>query len=307
MLGMRKPEQTEKSLSLLGRKGIRVVNDEIISIDVAGKTVRTRNDEFSFDHLVIALGADYAFDSIPGFREHAHHIYDLNSTVRFRDALGNFSGGAIAMGVSRTPFKCPAAPYEAVLLVEHLLRSKGLKDRVKLTFFTPEGLPLPSAGPEIGTGVAEMLKSRGIEARFKVKLSEVKSHEAAFEDGSTIPFDLLFAVPPHRCPQPVVDAGLTDQTGWVPVDPATMRTSHEGVYAVGDVTSIPTPSGYVPFPPQGRRVRPQAGGDCFSQHRNRNQRQRCSEGLRWKRGVLPNDWRQRGGLRERDMVLHSSS
>ncbi len=250
MLGMRKPEQTEKSLTPLSRKGIKVVNDEVLSIDVAGKTVKTRQDGFSFDYLVVSLGAEYAVDAIPGYRERAHHIYDLDSAVRFRDALENFSGGTIAMGVSRTPFKCPAAPYEAVLLVEHLFKSKGLRDKVKLTFFTPEGLPLPSAGPEIGTGVAEMLKSRGIDARFKVKLTEVKAREAVFEDGSVIPFDLFFSVPPHRCPQPVADAGLTDQTGWVPVEPATMRTKHEGVYAVGDATSIPTPAGYVPFLPK---------------------------------------------------------
>jgi sulfide:quinone oxidoreductase len=248
MLGMRKPEQTEKSLSPLSRKGIKVVCDEVTSIDVAGKKVKTKGDEYPFDYLVIALGAEYAPDSIPGFKENAHHIYGLESAIRFRDAIENFQGRAIAMGISRTPFKCPAAPYEAALLVEHHFKEKGLE--VKITFFTPEGLPLPSAGPEIGNGVAELMKSRGIEARFKMKLMEVRPGEALFEDGSTIPFDLLFAVPPHKCPQPVVDAGLTDRSGWVPVDPSTMRTQHAGVYAVGDVASVATPSGYVPFLPK---------------------------------------------------------
>jgi sulfide:quinone oxidoreductase len=250
MLGMRKPEQTERSLSALGHKGIEVVNDEILSINLGENIVRTRNSSFPFDYLIIALGAEYAPESIPGFKEHAHHIYDLESAIRFRDAIEHFSGDTIAMGVSRTPFKCPAAPYEAVLLVEHLLRAKGLRDKVKMTFFTPEGLPLPSAGPDIGKGVAEMLKSRGIDARYKVKLTGVKANEAIFEDGSTIPFDLFFAVPPHKCPQPVVESGLTDQTGWIPVAPATMRTRNEDIFAVGDVTSVATPSGYVPFLPK---------------------------------------------------------
>ncbi len=250
MLGMRKPEQTEKDLSPLGRKGIRVVNDEVLSIDLTGRSVKTRGSEHLFDYLVIALGAEYAPGLIPGFKEHAHHIYDLESAIRFRDAIGSFSGGTIAMGVSRTPFKCPAAPYESALLVEHHFREAGVGGKVKMVFFTPEGLPLPSAGLEIGNGVANLMKSRGIDARFKVKLTEVKANEAIFEDGSTIPFDLLFAVPPHKCPQPVVDAGLTDQSGWIPVDPATMQTQHAGVYAVGDVASVPTPSGYVPFLPK---------------------------------------------------------
>jgi sulfide:quinone oxidoreductase len=248
MLGIRKPEQTEKSLSLLKGKGIEVVNNEVHSIDIRKRMVKTTNDEFSFDYLVIALGAEYAPDTIPGFKENAHHIYDLEHAMRFRDAIESFSRGTIAVGVSRTPFKCPAAPYETSLLLEHYFRKKGVG--VKIEFFTPEGLPLPSAGPDIGNGTAELLRSRGIDARFRVKLTEVRPTEAVFEDGSTIPFDLLCAVPPHRCPKPVVDAGLTDQTGWIPVDPETMRTGYDYVYAVGDVTSVPTPSGYVPFLPK---------------------------------------------------------
>lgn len=250
MLGMRKPEQTEKSLSLLQRKGIMVVNDEVLSIDAGKKEVKTRNNQFSFDYLVIALGAEYAPDNIPGFKEYAHHIYDLESAVRFKDAIEKFTGGTIVMGVSRTPFKCPAAPYEAALLVQHYFEKKALGDKVKIRFFTPEGHPLPSAGPDIGKGTLELLNSRGIDARFKVKLTEVRQNEAVFDDGSIVPFDLFFAVPPHKCPQSVVDAGLTDQSGWIPVDPTTMQTKHEEVYAVGDVTSVPTPSGYVPFLPK---------------------------------------------------------
>lgn len=250
MLGMRKPEQTERSLSALKGKGIDVVNAEVTSIEVGKKLVRTKDGEFSFDHLIIALGAEYALDSVPGLKEHAHHIYDLESALRFKQAIEVFTGGNIAVGVSRMPFKCPAAPYETALLLDHYFKKKGLGDKIRIRFFTPEGLPLPSAGPEIGNGTLEFMKSRGIESRFKVKLTEVKPGEAIFEDSSTIPFDLLFAVPPHKCPQVVVDAGLTDQTGWVSVDPATMQTKFENVYAVGDVTSVPTPSGFVPYLPK---------------------------------------------------------
>ncbi len=250
MLGMRKPEQTERSLSPLKGKGIDVVNAEVTSIDAGKKLVRARNDEFSFDYLVIALGAEYAPDLVPGLKEYAHHTYDLESALRSKEAIEAFTGGNVAVGVSRTPFKCPAAPYETALLLDYHFKKKGFGDKVKITFFTPEGLPLPSAGPEIGDGTLDLMKSRGIESKFKVKLTEVKPSEAIFEDGSAIPFDLLFAVPPHKCPQVVVDAGLTDQTGWVPVDPATMQTKSERVYAVGDVTSVPTPSGFVPYLPK---------------------------------------------------------
>ncbi len=250
MLGMRKLEQVQKSLSPLNNKGIDLINDEIVSIDPEKKMVRTKSDELPFDYLIIALGAEYAIDLVPGFKDHVHHIYDLESALQSKKAVEEFPGGNIAVGVSRTPFKCPAAPYETALLLDYYYKKKGLGDKVKIRFFTPEGLPLPSAGPEIGNGTLDFMKSRGIDAKFKVKLTEVRPGEAVFDDGSTIPFDLLFAVPPHKCPQPVVDAGLTDQSGWIPVDPATMQTKYDGVYAVGDVASVPTPSGFVPYLPK---------------------------------------------------------
>ena len=39
----------------------------------------------------------------------------------------------------------------------------------------------------------------------------------------------------------VVEAGLTEDDGWIAVDPATMETRFPDVYAVGDVTSMPVP------------------------------------------------------------------
>ncbi len=250
MLGMRTPAQVEKSLSPLRRKGIDVVHDEVVSIDAAGKTVKTKGDSLAFDHLVVALGAELAPELVPGFREHAHSFYDAESALRAKEALDAFSGGDIAVGVSRAPFKCPAAPYEAALMLEDRLRKRGLGGKSHVSFFTPEGLPLPSAGPEIGNATLAFMTSRGIASKFKVKLTEVRPGEARFEDGSSLAFDLLLAVPPHRCPKPVVDAGLTDASGWVPVDPATMRTRLDDVYAIGDVAAVPTPSGFAPFLPK---------------------------------------------------------
>ncbi|MDG6916245.1 MAG: NAD(P)/FAD-dependent oxidoreductase [Nitrososphaerota archaeon] len=250
MLGMRRPDQVQKDLGALKKKGIKVINDEVSSIDVEKRVVGTKGGDLYYDHLVLALGAEYALDAVPGFREHARHIYDLESALRFKDAIERFQGGTVAIGISRTPFKCPAAPYEVAFLLEDHYRKKAIQDKVKFEFFTPESSPVPAVGPEIGNKVAELLRSRGINYHPKLRLEEIKQNELSFESGETIPFDLLFCVPPHVAPPPVVEAGLTNETGWIPVNPRTMETSHEGVYAVGDVTSIPTPSGYVPFLPK---------------------------------------------------------
>ncbi|MBI2125921.1 MAG: NAD(P)/FAD-dependent oxidoreductase [Thaumarchaeota archaeon] len=250
MLGLRKPEQVQKDLGSLKKKGIDVVTDEVTSIDLGEKHVKMTKRYLPYDYLIIVLGAEYVAETIPGLSQYAHHIYDLESTLRFKDTISKFSGGTIAIGIARTPFKCPAAPYEVALLLDDYFTRKGMRVKVKLEFFTPEGMPLPAAGPEIGGKVSELLKSRKIEYHSKVKLTEVGQNSLRFEDGSTIAYDLLFCVPPHSAPKPVIDAGLTDQTGWIPADPETLETKHKGVYAVGDVASISTPNGYVPYLPK---------------------------------------------------------
>ena len=250
MLGQRRPEQVQRPLKSLRRKGIHLVTGEVSKINLDVRQVEVGASKVSYDYLIIALGAQYAPAGIPGLAESSHHIYDLASTIRLRQALQEFDRGVVAVGVSRLPFKCPAAPYETALLVDHQLRARGLGGKYRIQFFTPEAMPLPAAGPEIGAQALEFLSSRGIESSFKAKLKEVRSDKAIFEDGSTMKFDLLIAVPPHIAPAAASEAGLTDETGWIPVDPTTMRTRHSNVYAIGDVTAIPTPSGFVPYLPK---------------------------------------------------------
>lgn len=232
MVGARNAEQVQRSLEVLDRKGINHVRDEVSRISLDNHEVKTRTGSFEFDHLVVALGADYDNETIPAF-DRAHHIYDLESAVRLRDELRKFDGGKVAVGVARTPFKCPAAPYEAALLIDHQLRVRQLRDKSSIAFFTPEGQPLPAAGPEIGGKVLTLFKERGIEWNPKEKLTGIQNGTCAFDSGKTVEFDLLFCVPPHKAPEPVVKAGLTNQTGWIPVNPRTMETKQEGVYTAG--------------------------------------------------------------------------
>jgi sulfide:quinone oxidoreductase len=63
-------------------------------------------------------------------------------------------------------------------------------------------------------------------------------------------FEVLFGVPPHRCPALLVDAGLAAANGWVRVNPRTLATDFPGVFAVGDCTAIMLAHG-LPLPKAG--------------------------------------------------------
>ncbi|MGQ9469782.1 MAG: NAD(P)/FAD-dependent oxidoreductase [Nitrososphaerales archaeon] len=171
--------------------------------------------------------------------------YQLDAAEKFKEALTTFSEGTLAVGVARTPFKCPAAPYEVALLIDYHLKKANIRDKVSIKFFTPEPQPLPVAGPVVGDMIKNMFSERGIEYNPNQKLVSVDSDkkELTFEKGEKMKFDLLFTVPPHKAPNVVKESGLTDASGWVPVDRKNLRTKYDDVYAIGDVTAIKLPSG----------------------------------------------------------------
>ncbi len=250
MIGKRTQDQVQKNIGVLKEKGINVINEEITSIDPVKKTVVTTTSEYTGDFLVVSLGAQYNPGAIPGFSEYAHHIYDLESAISFRDAVAGFERGSVAIGISQLPFKCPAAPYEVAFLLDDYFSRKGVRENIKINFYTPEPNPVPSVGPEIADKVLKLMGSRGISYHPQQKLKEVKKDHLAFESGDSMDYDLLFSVPPHVAPEPVVKAGMTDTSGWIPVNVKTLETKFPGVFAIGDVTSIPTPKGYVPYLPK---------------------------------------------------------
>ena len=251
MTGDREPEQIRRPLAGLLRRGIELVQAEVLGIDPVHRKVRTSATELAYDHLVLALGADLAPEAIPGLAVASHTFFTFDGAAQLRDSLRAFSGGRIAVVVSAMPYKCPGAPHEGAMLIADHFRRRGLSGRVEIHLFTPEPQPMPVAGPQLGDAVQGMLRSKGIEFHPLHKLTAVDpgAREMTFDNGLRATYDLLVAVPPHRAPKAVDEAGLTNQSGWVPVDPRTLRTSQDGVYAIGDVTAIPIPGRWKPEVP----------------------------------------------------------
>ena len=244
---MKDPGEGQRDLSELVRKDIDWVHAEIDRIDPAGKRVHTSSETLEGDYLIVALGADKHPEAIPGFAESACNLYDAAGAVQLREALKKFDSGRIVIVCCATPFSCPGAPYEAAFLVDSILRSKRNRNKVEIALYTPEPRPLPSTGTAMGEAILGMFKERNIEFHPQQKTRRIDSdaHKVFFEAGDA-PFDLLIGVPPHAAPRVVREAGLTDGTGWIPVDLQVLETTFAGVFAIGDITSVrqPNPTGF---------------------------------------------------------------
>ncbi|MBE7424271.1 MAG: NAD(P)/FAD-dependent oxidoreductase [Zoogloeaceae bacterium] len=252
LTGAREPADFTRPLSRLERRGVAFRQGQIVRIDPAARRVEAGGESFDADALIVALGAEYAPEAIPGLAEAGHNLYTLEGATAARDALAEFTGGRIVLLTAAPAYKCPAAPYEAALLVEDFLRRRGVRDATTLQFFAAEPQPMVVAGPEAGAAVRGLIEARGIAHHPQQQVSAVDavSRRLTFAGGLTAQFDLLLYVPPHRAPAVVREAGLTNEAGWIPVDRHTLQTPFEGVFAIGDVTTIPLKMGR-PLPKAG--------------------------------------------------------
>lgn len=250
MTGEKSEQEVTVSKEKVSQKGIKFINTEVNRIDVNNGIVTTGQGEFAYNYLVVALGAELAPEKVPGF-ESAFHMYTLEDAKKLRDALSSFRGGSIRLIISSTPFKCPPAPYEAAMLIDDYLRSKGLRDKSDIQIFTPERQPMPIAGPEVGDTVISMLNEKRIGFHNNAKVSSIdgSSKQIVFENGTREKYDLLIAIPPHTSPKVVRESDLADAaSGWIPVDPKNMQTRHDRVYAIGDVAAVKLPSSGMMLP-----------------------------------------------------------
>jgi sulfide:quinone oxidoreductase len=149
-------------------------------------------------------------------------------------------------------YKCPAAPYEAALLVDYHLGRLGLRDKSNVCLYAAEPGPMGTAGPEVSAAVKQMVEAKEVKYFPNHQVNSVDSAKKVirFANGSEVTFDLLIYVPPHRAPKAVRDAGLTGESGWVAVDRNKFSTKFQGVYAIGDVTAVPLKMGK-PLPKAG--------------------------------------------------------
>lgn len=240
--GSRKLEESQTPLEGLNAKGIEYLNDEVTKIDIAQDRVQAKGHGWiEYDYLIVALGAELAPDRIAGFVGRGYNLYDAQQVPRLREKLLALERGRVAVAIMGMPYKCPPAPYEASMLIDSMLTRHGTRNNIELDIYSPAPIALPVAGPQISANVVDIVSQRGIRFHPSHKLKSVTDSKLEFENGSKADYDLLVGIPPHKVPEIVREAGLTEGD-WVAVDRNTMKTKFKNVYAVGDVTEIKTGS-----------------------------------------------------------------
>jgi sulfide dehydrogenase [flavocytochrome c] flavoprotein subunit len=238
--------------------GVNVVHDTVTGIDAANKKVATAGGKtFNYDRCIVAPGIDFKWETIEGYdasvAEEIPHAWKAGpQTATLRKQLEAMAdGGKVVICAPPNPFRCPPGPYErasqiAMYLKHHKPKSKILildpKDK-----FSKQGLFTGAWKKLYGYGTDDSMitwingagggKIESVDPATRTVQAEVEEYKA----------DVLNIIPPQKAGKIAFAAGLTDDSGWCPVNKKTFEsTVVPGVHVIGDAciaTKMPK-SGY---------------------------------------------------------------
>lgn len=216
----------------------------------------------TYDYLVIATGPELAFEEIEGFGPagQTQSICNIDHALAAKTAFDRLVAepGPVVIGAVQGA-SCFGPAYEFAFILDKALRDARVRDRVPMTFVTPEPyighLGLDGVGDTRGL-LEGKLREHHIRAitnarveRFaagRMSVSEVN------EDGSVkashdLPFVYSMMLPAFRGVEAVRDiAGLTNPRGFILVDKYQRNAAFPQVFAVGVCVAIP-PLGGTPL------------------------------------------------------------
>ncbi len=257
--GVRTMEGIRQDYDDLMKKGVNVVFDMVTGIDGAAKKVMTKGGQsLSYDRCVVAPGIDFKWERYEGLDAKVSdtkipHAWKAGpQTALLRKQLEEMpDGGVFTMVAPPNPFRCPPGPYERVSLVANYFKQHKPKSKILILDhkdkFSKQGLFTQAWEKFYGYGTDNSM----IEW---VKGSDVGTIEGVDADGMMVKSDfeeykgdVINFIPAQKAGPIAFAAGLTDDSGWCPVDKKTFESKVvPGIHVLGDAaiaTKMPK-SGY---------------------------------------------------------------
>ena len=228
--------------ALASRYGVTLVHQAGEAIDREKKAVRLSDgSQLPYDRLVVAPGIDLKFDSVPGYSEAASetipHAWKPGPQIQLlKRQLDSIEDGAlIVMIAPPNPYRCPPAPYERASMMAHVLKSKGHKNSLIVILdakdsFADQAL-FQEGWEKHYPGMLEWQdpKIHGGIKHLDVATMTVETDLASYQA------NLINVIPAQMSGKLARDAGLANEGGYCPIDPATMQSAVDAsVYVVGD-------------------------------------------------------------------------
>jgi sulfide:quinone oxidoreductase len=227
--------------------GIEVINSEIEKIDASQNIVTLKNGiTIVYDILIIATGARISPEETPGLKGELwqKNIFDFY-TIEGAEALAEFfktwQGGNLVINIADNPIKCPVAPLEFAFYADDYFTTRGIRDKVNITYVTPMSgaFTKPKASKMLGS----LLEKKNINLVSDFFIGEVDNSNKKILDfgGREVPFDCLVSIPLHTGDPVISKSGLGDEFGFVKADKNTLQSvMFKNIFVIGDAGNYPS-------------------------------------------------------------------
>lgn len=231
----------------LERRGIKVIHDTVETIDPQARKVHVkRGKTLAYDQCIVSPGVDFKWGEIKGYDEAASQIMPHAwkagpQTVLLAKQIKDMKdGGTVIISAPMDPFRCPPGPYERACLIAHYFkrhkpRSKVLildaKDNFSKAPLFKQGWKQHYEGLITWVGGEDGDVVR-VDPKTRMVYTALNEHQA----------DVVNIIPAQKAGAIAFATGLTDKSGWCPVDFATFEsTIHKNIFVLGDSTVSPMP------------------------------------------------------------------
>lgn len=228
--------------------GVRVIQDEVLTVDGQKKTVSLKaGGTLAYDRLVLSPGVDFMWDEIAGLaaadaQGNILHAWKAGpQTVALRKQLESMKdGGVYAISIPKAPYRCPPGPYERACLVADYFKKHKPKSKVVILDANED---VQSKKPLFMKAWADLYKGT-LEYRPNSEVKEVDAAtNTAVLEFDKFKADVLNIIPPHRAGDVAHKSGIKlINNRWVDVNWLSMEsTNMAGIHILGDAI-FPAPT-----------------------------------------------------------------
>jgi NADPH-dependent 2,4-dienoyl-CoA reductase/sulfur reductase-like enzyme len=239
--GLRGIEAQQFGYDKVAADGVTLAMATASAVDAQGRAVTlTDGTRLPYDRLVLAPGIDIRWDGLPGYTEAAaarmpHAWKAGEQTLLLRRQLEAMDdGGLVVITAPANPYRCPPGPYERASLIAYYLKTKKPKSKLIVLdakdAFSKQRL-FQNAWKELYPDLLEWVslssggKVTAVEPETNTLVTDFTRHQAAVAN----------VIPPQKAGRIAELAGVTDRTGWCPVEPVTFESKQQpNIHVIGD-------------------------------------------------------------------------
>lgn len=233
---------------VLAKHGVKFIQTEVSKVEPENNKVVTSEGEVDYDYLLVASGVSTRFDLVEGLGpdKNTYSVCTPGHAEAARDGWQKLINdpGPVVVGASQGA-SCMGAGYEFLFNLEYAARKAGIRDKVDITWITPEPF-LAHFGIGGMAGGEAMLKSFmkmfNINYIVNSEIEKITEADVVLKDGRKLPYKYSMIIPPFNGAKFVKESGdLGDEKGFIPIDDTYRHKIYPNIFAAGLAVAVPLP------------------------------------------------------------------